>query len=90
MAAYCVSYDLNKVGQNYSALYEELKNSASWWHYLDSTWLIYTQEGVHQLTERIRRHMDDNDRLVVAPIRRPIGGWLPQDAWDWINNYVPL
>lgn len=27
MPVYCVSYDLNKAGQNYNALYEELKKS---------------------------------------------------------------
>lgn len=44
MTVYCVSYDLNKAGQNYNDLYEELKKSPNWWHHLDSTWLIVTNE----------------------------------------------
>lgn len=35
MSVYCVSYDLNKAGQNYNALYDELKKSPGWCHPLD-------------------------------------------------------
>ena len=88
MTVYCVSYDLNKSGQNYTALYEELKKSSSWWHYLDSTWLILTSETVTQLTDRIRKNIDDNDSLLVIKVVRDYGGWLNQEAWDWINANV--
>jgi hypothetical protein len=88
MTVYCVSYDLNKPGKKYEDLYKELKNSSDWWHYLDSTWLIYTQESASQLSDRIKRHLDDNDTLIVIRVTRDYAGWLTQDAWDWINKYV--
>ena len=57
MAVYCISYDLNKAGQKYNELYEELKSSSSWWHYLDSTWLISTSESASQLSNRLKKHI---------------------------------
>lgn len=88
MTAYCVSYDLNKLGQNYDPLYKELKSSPGWWHDLDSTWLISTQETAEQLANRLLAHLDKNDRLLVIKVVRDYQGWLTQDAWKWIDAHV--
>lgn len=85
---YVVSYDLNKSGQEYEGLYEELKNSAAWWHYLDSTWLIYTSESADQLYSRIGKHIDENDYALVIEVKRNYQGWLPDKAWEWIREHV--
>jgi hypothetical protein len=89
MAAYCVSYDLKVPGKNYGPLYEELKKSPNWWHYLDSTWLISTRETAAQLAARLRRHIDGNDYVLVIEVRNNSDGWLPKEAWDWIKQFVP-
>ncbi|EOC1429087.1 hypothetical protein ACI1AD_004395 [Cronobacter dublinensis] len=86
MPIYCVSYDLNKAGQNYNSLYEELKKSNSWWHHLDSTWLVSTYETAKQLSDRLRNHLDNNDTLLVIGVTKEYSGWLPQDAWDWLGK----
>lgn len=88
MTVYCVSYDLNKAGQNYNALYEELKESSSWWHYLDSTWLIYTSETADQLSKRLLIHTDKNDHILVIKVVKEYQGWLTEDAWKWIREHV--
>lgn len=88
MTVYCVSYDLNRPGQKYDALYEELKNSPSWWHHLDSTWLIYTEETAQQLSDRLLKHIDKNDQLLVIKVVRAYQGWLNEEAWKWINDHV--
>lgn len=87
---YVVSYDLNKSGQDYKGLYEELKKSSSWWHFLDSTWLIYTSETADQLYTRIGSHIDKNDYALVIEVKRNYQGWLPEDAWKWIREHVPF
>jgi hypothetical protein len=86
---YCVSYDLNRLGQRYKDLHAELEKSLSWWHYLDSTWLILTNETANTLVDRLRQHMDDNDYILVIAVKRDYQGWLSQEAWDWINKHVP-
>lgn len=88
MTVYCVSYDLNKAGQNYSALYDELKASPGWWHNLDSTWLVSTQESADQLCDRLLRHLDQNDRLLVIKVVKPFQGFLTEKAWEWIRAHV--
>ncbi|MER0217466.1 MAG: hypothetical protein DU481_15165 [Nitrosomonas sp.] len=86
MTVYCVSYDLNKQGQNYHALYEELKK-LPWAHPLDSTWLIATSESAQQLSDRLRKHLDNNDFILVIEVTN-YAGWLNKDIWDWIRNNI--
>lgn len=87
---YCVSYDLKKPHQDYSALFSELKASSSWWHYLDSTWLIATLESADQLCDRLRKHMHADDNLLAIEVESDYSGWLPEKAWQWIKNNVSL
>lgn len=89
MNAFCVSYDLHPLGKRYDALYEQLKQCSGWWHYLDSTWLVVTAETIEQLAARLRAAIDANDNLLIIRIRTPYDGWLPADAWEWINAHVP-
>lgn len=86
---YSVTYDLRQPGRSYQPLYDELKNSTRWWHYLQSTWLIYTDETATQLTDRLRAKMDNNDYVLVIRVCDDRDGWLPKDAWEWITSYVP-
>ena len=72
MSVYCVSYDLNQAGQNYNALYDELKKSPGWCHPLDSPWLISTGETAQQLSDRLRRHLDNNDTLLVIGVTKMV------------------
>ncbi|MCF7519836.1 hypothetical protein [Pseudoalteromonas sp. L21] len=88
MAVYCVSYDLNRAGQNYNALYEEIKASSGWCHPLDSTWLISSSETADQLSDRLRKHLDNNDDLLVIKVTRGYAGWLPKNIWEWIDKHV--
>lgn len=88
MSVYCVSYDLNKAGQNYNALYDELKKSPGWCHPLDSTWLISTRETAQQLSDRLRNHLDNNDTLLVIGVTKEYSGWLPQATWDWMRQHI--
>jgi len=30
--------------------------------------------------------VDSNDRMLIVGITGDKSGWLPQDAWDWINE----
>lgn len=88
MSVYCVSYDLNKAGQNYNALYSELKKSPGYCHPLDSTWLVWTSESAQQLSDRLRSHLDNNDYLLVIRVTDDFSGWLPQSTWEWIYQHV--
>lgn len=81
-----ISYDLNKPGQSYDALYDEIKKARTWWHHLDSTWIISTSSSPQEWQRRLRQHMDDNDNLLVVEICNNYSGWLPKTAWKWLRS----
>lgn len=86
---YIVTYDLKAPNRDYNGLYEELKKSPKWWHYLQSSWLIQTSETPDQIWNRIHMHIDANDYALIIEVRDNCQGWLPKDAWDWIHTNVP-
>ncbi len=83
---YVVSYDLRKPGQDYKGLFDELQASPSWWHYLESTWLIATSESANDLYNRLRMHLDRGDSILIIQAGTDVQGWLPEAAWKWIHQ----
>jgi hypothetical protein len=84
-----VSYQLRPTRAN-PDLIAELKNSPQWWHFLDFTWLIATQETAEDLFNRISAHLLKTDSELIVQIRRgsQFNGWLPKEAWDWIEARI--
>lgn len=90
MACLLITYDLNRPGQGYKDLHEAIKNlGTSWWHYLDSTWLVSTTLTVEQATTRVEAVVDKNDHFLIVNITGDATqGWLPEKAWTWIRANV--
>jgi hypothetical protein len=86
---FAINYDLKAPGRDYNGLYEELKKSSKWWHYLESTWLVSTEESPTVIWNRLAKHIDKNDYLLIIEVKDNVQGWLPKDAWDWIHANVP-
>lgn len=83
---YLVTYDLKNPGKDYTSLHNTLKTASSWWHYLDSTWLIKTEQPVDYWSEKIRNVTDRNDNFLIVDItHQSRQGWLPKKAWHWIR-----
>ena len=85
---YLITYDLHRPGQNYSELFEAIKGLGEWWHHLESTWLVDTAMDAQAVAERLRARMDQNDNLLVIKVSRPWGGWLPKEAWAWLESHA--
>lgn len=88
MSTYCITYDLNKPGQNYAGVYEAIKKLGAWWHYLDSTWLVSTSLSAEQIWTRLDAVIDRSDRILVIRVCGDRQGWLDEEAWDWIRQHV--
>lgn len=84
--AYAINYDLKAPNRDYAGLYEAIKSYSGWWHYLESTWLIVTDENPSQIWGRLKGSIDKNDSLLIIEVRDNVSGWLPQKAWDWIHS----
>jgi hypothetical protein len=85
---YSINYDLKKPDRDYEGLYQAIKNCGDWWHYLGSTWLVDTSLDAQGIWNRLKSHIDANDRMLIVGITKDNNGWLPQDAWNWLNEHI--
>lgn len=88
MSTYLITYDLKKPGQDYKNLHDAIKATGAWWHYLESTWLVVSSSSAQAVFDRLRPHIDANDRVLVIKVTNENAGWLTQEAWDWINQNI--
>ena len=86
---YIVTYTLQPwLLRDTDAIDRELRKSPNWSHWLNNTWLISTNEVADVLYARMRGNFLETDRLLIVPLDVQLGyaGWLPQEAWDWIEE----
>ena len=88
MSLFLVSYDLKAPSRDYESLYTTLKTATSWWHYLESTWILYTSESLSSWNDKLHAVMDDNDNLFIVDITgQSRNGWLSKKAWEWLRTH---
>lgn len=80
-----VTYDL-KATKNYTPFYEALKSQGAWWHYVGSTWLLDTNLTPQQVADALAPHRGPADLILIAELGAKHQGWLPKEAWEWINT----
>lgn len=85
---YLITYDLNKPGQEYPKLYDTIKAMGSWWHHLDSTWLIDTTLTASEIRDRTRAVIDAGDYVLVVEFGSVWASFLPNRANDWIHKHT--
>lgn len=84
---YLFTYDLRpSFLRNIEPLRQEIMKSPTWWNYLERTWLIATNESANELHKRIAIHLSAYDYWLIVRIRDDYTGWLPKEAWDWIQQ----
>nr|WP_321026305.1 hypothetical protein [Clostridium neonatale] len=86
MHVYMISYDLNKPGQNYSKVHEDIESLGVWCHYLDSTYLVKSYYSIFDAEKIVTQHLDSSDKLIICEIDKPVRGWLSNDNWNWIHS----
>lgn len=91
MPTQLISYDLIAPGKDYQKLFDAIQalSSGTWWRCLDSTWIIETDLASGQVLDRLRPHIDKNDRMLVvklAPNWSSIG--ISQECTDWLRDHV--
>jgi hypothetical protein len=86
--AFCISYDLKAKDGDYSGMYEVLKASKHWWHYLESTWIVVVDQDADQLWSKLEPHVKKGDRVLIIGVSSESQGLLPEKAWDWIQRNI--
>lgn len=64
----------------------------NWWHYIDNTYIIIVEWGVtaSSITEYVRKINSSISFFVCQVDLKNHNGFLPEEAWDWINNQTKL
>lgn len=90
MAIYIIGYDLHPVrGETYDELIEAIKNLGSWWHCLDSTWIVISNLTAVQIRDKLWAHMKADDQLLVVTYTKgALVAWngFNKDCSDWLRN----
>jgi len=82
-----IGYDLDKPGQDYEKVWDEIKSlSSRWWHRLDSTWLVRTTLTATQVRDRVWAVMDSNDELLVINVTGDSWAAKGFSSYQWLND----
>jgi len=85
---YLISCNLRTPNWNYSGFLNAITTLGVWWHYIDSTWIIknsvYTPQQMHSILGPFLSRTDYI--LIVEIVPGNKYGWLPPEAWQWIDT----
>lgn len=85
--SYLIGYDLNKSGQDYTTLIEAIKKLGTWWHCLDSTFIVKSSSSAALIRDHLNQFIDSNDELLVVCLTGE-GAWtgFSKECSDWLKN----
>ena len=86
--AYIVTYDLKQPIEKYVPFFEELRRSYKWSHFIENTWIVLRHDTLVETGHKLRPLIFQSDHLLIMPAKGPADGWLPQEAWQWIQENV--
>lgn len=94
MATYLICYDLNREGAGYSEankrLIEQIRaRFPTYWHHLDSTWVVVTDKTPAQVRDELTPFIDKNDELLVVR-SGGVGAWagFNQRGSEWLKEHL--
>ena len=73
MAIFMVSYDLHK-DKDYEKLTDALEKYPSYWHCLNSTWLILSDDTATEIKQNLRRHILKRRQIARDALRKNSAG----------------
>jgi hypothetical protein len=83
----------NKEILNYAGFHNDFlkpQEIRKWWHYMESLYIIGSDWSAQELSEHFTKtaqaHGIPNAHIVLEVNLRSRFGWLPKDAWEWIDN----
>lgn len=88
MKTMLVGYDLNKPSQDYDKLIAVLKDYPNWWHHLDSTWFIKTNDSNITVRDHLKQFIDASDKLLVVDVTSDAAAWtgFNEKGSEWIKS----
>jgi hypothetical protein len=88
MPIFIVSFDLDRIGSNYSAIRKRLVGLNAL-QAQGSVWFIKHEGSADELRELLQECLDQNDRLFVAMINGNWSGYNIGAPGRWLKEQVP-
>lgn len=85
LVIHLVAFDLKHRRHNYRPFFAALQTTGAWFNFFDNSVLINTTETVEHLWERLNLHVTGEDFLLVIRVTSEYHGWLPPEAWNWLD-----
>jgi hypothetical protein len=88
MAKILIGYDLNAPDGDYDKLLDALEGFGSYWHCLDSLWLVETRMSISQVRDSLWMHMKRGDEILVIDVTGAPASWVGfnQECSDWLRD----
>lgn len=88
MAVYLIAFTLQTPGANPAPIVEGIKKigDGGWMYYIPNMVFIHSKETANQLAEKAYKLITQGDYLIVIRVTNEHQGWLPPDAWNWLNT----
>ena len=88
MATYIIGYDLHE-GEDYEDLIDAIKTYGTYWHHLDSTWIIVTDETAAEIRDKLKKHIKNDDELLVVK-SGGVGAWtgFNDKGSNWLKEHL--
>ena len=91
MNCYIIGYDLRRE-RDYASLYQAIRSYGTYARILESQWAIVTSQSAVEVSNYLRKYIDDNDGLFVAKITWDAAAnkLLSGDEGEkWLDNHLP-
>jgi hypothetical protein len=88
MPAYLITYDLQKPGKNYDALYDKIKSYGTWARVTESNWVVVSDKSAIAIRDDLLTVMDVNDRLLVVRSGVESGWNNPRCDSEWLLKHL--
>ena len=86
---YAITYDLRKLGQDYSFLYKKIKSLGETHHPLQNLWFLDSNKTLSEILDSLMEAIDQNDYIFCTKIFKDnYDAWMPKESHDWLKDRI--
>jgi hypothetical protein len=76
-ATILIGYDIHPPrGESYDALIRAIQSLGSWWHHLETIWIVQCPHTPGEIRDRLKGNIGIEDQLLVVDISGDVAGWV--------------
>jgi hypothetical protein len=77
MATILIAYDIHpSTGEACEHVTDAIRSLGEWWHHLESTWLVKTDQTPGQIRDLLKGHIGCDDQLLIIDISQNGAAWF--------------